>query len=75
MRVIRSMVIREKPPSKRLRIQSGKTRWHLKSRNVSDFHLSYKRERIIKNTLEFYIKVFAKLNILKQTAWKSDIYF
>ena len=28
-----------------------------------------------KNTLEFCLKVFAKLNILKQTAWKSDIYF
>ena len=28
-----------------------------------------------KNTLEFCLKVFAKLNILKQTAWKSNIYF
>ena len=28
-----------------------------------------------KNTLEFCLKVFANLKILKQTAWKSYIYF
>ena len=47
---------------------------HNESKKVQLFPKSVKAKGS-QNILEFSLKVFAKLNILKETAWKSDIYF
>ena len=65
-----------------MKLHTTNIRRHAERKNHNSYRyflsyipLNFLKGKDHKNTFEFCLKVFAKLNILKQTAWKLDIYF